>query len=34
MNTFDKLAIVALRGLSLAHSGIDCIDLTQKGAAQ
>ena len=34
MNTFDKLAIVALRGLSLAHSGMDCIDLTQKGAAQ
>ena len=34
MNTFDKLAIVALRGLSLAHSGMDCIDLTQKRAAQ
>ena len=30
---YETVGIVALRGLSLAPSGMDCIDLTQKGAA-
>ena len=30
---YETVGIVTLRGLSLAPSGTDCIDLTQKGAA-